>query len=248
MSFYSNSNTNPIESSVPSISMASIMRLVYMWMALGLGVTAAVSYYVYRSGLWIQIFSSPMITIVMLFMWVFIVFGVQRVIMNSSIAVGTICYLAITGYLGVIISGIFAVYTANNIAYSFLATSATFAAMSFIGFTTKMDLSRFGNLLWTVFIGLVIASIVNLFFYSELLYWLVSYVGVILFTALIAYDTQWIKNFAGRASMGAVSQSSNGEAVMDTVVQRVALIGAFHLYLDFVNLFLFILRLGGRRR
>jgi hypothetical protein len=118
-----------------------------------------------------------------------------------------------------------------------------FGAMSIFGYTTKVDLSRFRNLLFMALIGLIIASVVNLIFFAggnNLLYWLVNYAGVVIFVGLTAYDTQWIKNYAGRVS-------TSGDADMG---QRVALVGAFHLFLDFVNLFLFLLNIlgGGRRR
>src|SRR5260221_14076084 len=165
-----------------------------------------------------------------------------RFLLLFSPAVGAMCFLLFTAVLGLTLSSIFLVYRISTISYAFVATTATFATMSVIGYTTKRDLSRMGGLLMMALIGLIIASVVNIFLASTALDWLINYAGVLIFVGLTAYDTQWIKNYAG-----SVAASGNPD-----MVQRVALIGAFHLYMDFVNLFLFILRImgggkGGRR-
>ncbi len=239
MSFYSNSN---VDARPAGIDIMSVMRQVYLWMTLGLAVSAGTAFAVASSGLSRQLYGNPIIVIVMLIGYLILAFTLQPIIMRSSPAVGAMCFLLFTAVLGLTLSSIFLVYRISTISYAFVATTATFATMSVIGYTTKRDLSRMGGLLMMALIGLIIASVVNIFLASTALDWLINYAGVLIFVGLTAYDTQWIKNYAG-----SVAASGNPD-----MVQRVALIGAFHLYMDFVNLFLFILRIlgggrGGRR-
>jgi FtsH-binding integral membrane protein len=137
---------------------------------------------------------------------------------------------------GLTFSLIFLIYTAESIASTFFVTAGTFAVMSIYGYTTKSDLSRWGNLLFMGLIGLLIASVANWFLESTTLYWITTYIGVILFVALTAYDTQKIKatNIIGNEG----SDEDSKEAIM----------GALTLYLDFINLFLFLLRIFGRKK
>jgi FtsH-binding integral membrane protein len=239
MSFYSNSN---VEARPLSIDLAAIMRQVYLWMTLGLAVSGVTAFGMAASGISRYFFGNPILMIVTMLAYIVLALALQPIIMRAQPSVGTILYLVVTALLGVMLSSIFFTYRINTIAYAFIATTATFGTMSFIGYTTKRDLSGMGSILMMALIGLIIASIVNLFLPSNALYWLINYAGVLIFVGLTAYDTQWIKNFASQASM-------SGDP---NLVQRVSLIGAFHLYLDFVNLFLFILRImgggrGGRR-
>ena len=133
-------------------------------------------------------------------------------------------------------SYIFIVYTASSIASVFFITAGTFGAISLYGYTTKRDLSSWGTILLMGLIGLFIASLVNLFLQSEMLYWILTYVGVLLFVALTAYDTQRIKDMINE--MAGDSDAS----------RKVALFGAMILYLDFINLFLRLLRIFGKRK
>ncbi len=150
-------------------------------------------------------------------------------------------FLVFAAMMGMTLSAIF--YWANlaDIYLSLFATGAMFAAMSIIGYTTQMDLTRLGGLLFMALIGLIVASIVNIFVASSALYWLVSYAGVLIFTGLTAYDTQKIKRMAEHVSFQGMGSES-------ALVQRVAIIGALNLYLDFINLFLYILRITSGRR
>jgi FtsH-binding integral membrane protein len=136
---------------------------------------------------------------------------------------------------GLTLSAIFLVYTYTSIAQAFLATAATFGVMSLYGSTTKRDLSTAGNLLVMALIGLLIGSIINLFWANSAFYWLLTYLGIAVFIGLTAWDTQQIKR---------LSQ----QALDDTTARRVAIIGALKLYLDFINLFLLLLRIFGSRR
>ena len=136
---------------------------------------------------------------------------------------------------GLTLSAIFLAYTQASIASTFFVTAATFGAMSFYGYTTKRDLTSVGNIAIMALIGLLIASIVNIFLHSAALYWVITYAGVLIFVALTARDTQKIKQLATQVN----DESSAG---------RIAVLGSLILYLDFINLFIFLLRIFGVRR
>ena len=137
--------------------------------------------------------------------------------------------------MGMSLSSIFLVYTMSSIAQVFVITAATFAVMAVVGYTTQTDLTRFGSLLMMALIGIIIASFVNWFIGSASLDYIISIGGVLIFTGLIAYDTQKLKRIAAGVEYGSETAS------------KLAILGATSLYLDFVNLFLFLLRLLGRR-
>lgn len=235
MSFYSNSN---VQARPIGIDMAAVMRQVYLWMTLGLGVSAFTAFFMASSGWAVYLYRQPLLVLITIGAYFILVLALQSVIMRSRPAIGTLFYLLITGLLGVTFSSIFLLYQINTIGYAFVATTATFGTMSIVGYTTKRDLSRVGSIVFMALVGLIIASIVNIFLSSSVLYWLINYAGVLIFVGLTAYDTQWLKNYASQ-----IAASGNPD-----MVQRISLIGAFHLYLDFVNLFLFILNvIGGGR-
>ena len=253
MSFYSNSNSN-VEARPYGVDLSAIMRQVYMWVALGLLVSFGVAYVVGNTAMAALanapitrtgqlpnfILFNPIVMIGSIILYFIVAFTLQPVIMRTSPAVGGLMYLFFTALFGFMMSTIFLSYRQETIALAFVSTAATFGAMSVVGYTTKIDLSKMGSLLLMALIGLIIATIVNIFVNSSLLFMLINYVGVLIFVGLTAYDTQWIKNTAANVA-------SSGDP---TAAARVGLIGAFHLFLDFVNLFLFILRIlgGGRRR
>ena len=154
--------------------------------------------------------------------------------LSAGVATGLfILYAALTGFT---LSTLFFVYTASSIASTFFITSATFGIVSAYGYVTKTDLTKLGNLLLMGLIGIIIASLVNFFLQSEAVMWAVTYIGVVIFVGLIAYDTQRIKRMA------------NGLGEDGDVQRKAAVIGALALYLDFINLFLRLLRIMGRRR
>jgi FtsH-binding integral membrane protein len=138
--------------------------------------------------------------------------------------------------MGLTLSAIFIVYAHSTIVSAFLVTAGTFGAVSVYGFVTKRDLTQYGSILFMALIGLILASVVNLFFASSALYWIITYAGVLLFVALTAYDTQKLRQIA--------VQTENNP----TLAARLSIVGALELYLDFINLFLFILRILGNRR
>jgi len=254
MSFYSNSN---VEARPMGLDVSAVMRQVYLWLGFGLLIAFGVSFVVGSSamsafeaarngGLTVAqarasfLLFNPAIWLISLIGYFVLAFALQPIIMRARPAIGSLFYLLFTALFGFMISSIFLAYRPGTIATAFVATAGMFGAMSVVGYTTKVDLSRMGSLLMMALFGLIIASLVNLFLQSEAIYWLVSYAGVLIFVGLTAYDTQWIKKYAA-----GVAASGDPEAA-----QRVALVGAFHLFLDFMNLFLFILRIlgGGRSR
>jgi len=137
---------------------------------------------------------------------------------------------------GLTMSVIFLAYTSNSIATTFYITAGTFAAMSFYGYTTKRDLTSIGNMAFMALIGIIIASVVNMFLQNEMMYWIISYLGVAIFVGLVAYDTQKLKEIGSR---GFVNEDN---------MEKTSIMGALSLYLDFVNLFLFLLRIFGDRK
>ncbi|NJN17628.1 MAG: Bax inhibitor-1/YccA family protein [Oscillochloris sp.] len=149
--------------------------------------------------------------------------------------VATMMFMGYAALNGVTLSVIFLAYTAASIASTFFITAGTFGAMSAYGYFTKRDLSGWGNFLFMALIGLILASVVNIFLASSTLYWIVTFAGVLIFVALTAYDTQKIKHMIAQAR----DERSQGQ---------IAVYGALNLYLDFINLFLFLLRLLGNRR
>jgi FtsH-binding integral membrane protein len=242
MSFYSSSDA---EARPIGLDFSAVMRQVYLWVALGLVVCFGVSYLVGNAALSAaasmtgsirdSVLFNPVVMIVSVIAYLILAFTIQPIIMRANLGVGSAVYLLFAGLFGFMISYIFLVYKPGTIATAFVASAGMFGAMSIVGYTTKMDLSRLGNVLIMALIGLFIATILNIFLRLEMLFWLINYAGVVIFAGLTAYDTQWIKNNAQTVAM-----SWNREAV-----GRLALVGALHLFLDFVNLFMFILRIMG---
>ena len=164
-----------------------------------------------------------------------LVYFISSRIMNLSLTTATLLFIAYSILNGVTMSFIFLVYTTSSIANVFFITAGTFGAMSLIGYTTKRDLSKMGQLLMMALVGLIIASFANILMKSDTLSLIISYVGVVVFVGLTAWDTQKIKKMLAQADD--ISEDA----------QKIALLGALTLYLDFVNLFLYLLRLLGKR-
>lgn len=227
------------------LDLPAVMRRVYLWLTMGIALGFGVAYAVGQVALSERLSGQPIATVFLFNPAVIIItmiaylalgLGFYPIVQRVSLNTGLLLYFAFTAVFGFLIADIFVVYTPASIWSAFLVTALMFGAMTLIGYTTQMDLSRMGSIMIMALIGLIIASIVNLFLHSAILYWVVTYAGVIVFCALTAYDTQWIKKRA-------VSFASYGG---EQAVGRIALIGAFHLFLDFVNLFLFLLRIFGR--
>lgn len=216
----------------------TLMGKVYLWMTLALAVTGLTSLYVASSpGLVQSIFASRGTFWLLVIVELALVFILSARIMKMSFSTAGIMFALYSVLNGVTMSFIFIAYTSTSIATAFFVTAGMFAAMSFIGFVTKKDLSSFGSFFTMALIGLIIASVVNIFLNSSVMYWIITYVGVLLFVGLTAYDTQKIKQML----------IEYGDEVNDST-QKLALIGSLSLYLDFINLFLYILRLFGNNK
>lgn len=210
---------------------------VYTLMALALAVTGLCAYFVASTPVLIQAIVNSRI------LFFGLIIGELGLVMYLSARIQKMSYsaamAAFMGYSllnGLTLSVIFLAYTATSIATTFFITAGTFAVMSAYGYTTKSDLTRFGRIFMMLLIGLIIASVVNFFMHSEALYWIISYVGVAVFVGLIAYDTQKIKRYFMQAQDD------------PKILKKVSIMGALTLYLDFINLFLFLLRIFGGRR
>lgn len=222
--------------SADELAARTLLQKVYAWMAMGLAVTAVTAWVIASSpALW-QLFLGTPLLYVCFGVELVMVFAFSAVVRRVSVPVALLFFLAYALVNGLTLSVIFLVYTGGSIAGTFLATAGTFGAMSAFGYVTKMDLSRFGSYLLMALFGVLIGSVVNLFFASDILYWAVTYIGIFVFIGLTAYDTQKIKELA------------YAEGMSEEDRHRGALHGALILYLDFINLFLLLLRLFGRRR
>jgi hypothetical protein len=231
-------NVNQITVSQARKEASSIfLAKVFNWMAIGLGLTGLVALFTAESGLALTIASSPIFFILIIGELGLVFFLSARV---ERIQAGT-ASLLFYGYSflnGLTLSVIFLAYTRQSIAATFFITAGMFGAMALYGMVTKRDLSGFGSFLFMGLIGIIIASVVNIFLQSSSLYWAISLIGVFIFTGLTAYDVQKIKN------MGEQGILEQGEEA----VKKGAIMGALALYLDFINLFLMLLRFFGGSR
>ena len=214
-----------------------LMRKVYTWMTLALVLTGLTAYGVATSpGIMMALYSNSALMWGLVIAEFALVIGISAAINRLSLATATLMFVAYSVINGAMLSSIFMIYTAASIASVFFITAATFAVMALIGYTTKTDLTSVGKLLFMALIGLVIATIVNMFIGSSTLTMICSYVGVLIFVGLTAYDSQKIKNMLMQAPDAGESS------------QKLALLGALTLYLDFINLFIYLLRIFGDRR
>ena len=218
------------------VAFPALMRKVYGWMALALVITGLTSYMVASSpGLMQMIFANRLVFWGMVIAEFAIVFVISGRINRLSLVSATTWFVVYSVLNGALLSFIFMVYTQTAITEEFFITAGTFGAMALIGSTTKRDLTKLGGILFMALIGLIIASVVNFFVQSNTLDLIVSYVGVLIFVGLTAWDAQQIKRMLAMAP-------DAGEGA-----QKIALLGALNLYLDFINLFLYLLRIFGGR-
>lgn len=230
-------NDNSLSLSQAQVSERNFLSAVYFWMAAGLAMTGFVAWWTASNPqLLMGIMRHPILMLGLVLAQLGMVFWLSTSIMKISAGTATFGFGLYALLNGVLFSSIFLIYTSVSIATTFLVTAGTFAAVSLYGFTTKKDLSSVGNLCFMALIGLIIASLVNAFFANPILYWVVTYAGILIFVGLTAYDTQRLKEIHAQGF-----QSQEG-------LQKMALLGALHLYLDFINLFLLMIRVTGRRR
>jgi FtsH-binding integral membrane protein len=215
------------------------IRSVYNWMAIGLALTGFTAYYVANTPALIQaIFSNQILFFGLIIGELALVFIISARIQKMQASTATALFVVYSILNGATLSFVFLVYTASSITSTFFICAATFVACSIYGWTTKRDLTSMGGFLTMGLIGIIIASVVNMFFRSSGMSMIISYIGVIVFVGLTAYDTQHLKNMA-------LNQPDNLEAA---VVRKGAILGALKLYLDFINLFLMLLRILGSGR
>ncbi len=214
-----------------------VFSQVYLLMALGLVITAVVAAWVSTSPSMVQlIYTNWWVPLALFVVQIVLVIALTAAISRLSTSVAVALFVVYAALLGVTLSAIFLVYTDASIATTFLVTGGTFGATSIFGFVTKRDLTKLGSLLIMLLIGFVLGSLLNLFLHSSALYWILTYAGIAIFVGLIAYDTQKIKRMAARGLAGGRTRGG------------LVVVGALALYLDFINLFLLLLRIFGRNR
>jgi FtsH-binding integral membrane protein len=216
----------------------SFVSNVFAYMALALAISGALAYLFGTTDLIFSLISrsgmTPLGWVVMFAPFAFILamnFGFNKMSFTTLLAV----FLGYAAVMGISLSFIFLVYDFGVITKVFFITAGLFGAMAFIGYTTKTDLTKFGGILMMAVIGIIIASVVNMFMKSSQMDYIISCVGVLVFTGLTAYDVQKIKRIGAGVEFGTAEAS------------KLALMGALNLYLDFVNLFMFLLRVFARR-
>lgn len=223
---------------------SGIMSRVYMWMTAALLLTAGTAYFTAASPAMLQLIYGNAWTIWVLFIAELgLVMAVSAGINRLSPMTATALFLLYSVVNGLTLSVIFFAYELGTIYQAFAASALTFGAMSLYGYTTKRDLSGLGGILIMGLIGLIIASVINIFWANSTLDAIITYIGVFIFVGLTAYDTQKIKQMSAAVETG--SQMGYTDAAAP---RRIAILGALTLYLDFINLFLYLLRLFGRSR
>lgn len=219
-------------------TLRAILQRVYLWMTLGLFTTAGTAAIVSFSPLFQVLAGQSGLFFILLIAELVLVIAISWRINKISSTTAIALFMTYAILNGMTLSVLFAAYSPGSIAYTFLASASLFGVMSIIGYTTRLDLAKAGTFLLMGVIGLFIALLVNAFFASSTLSWIITFVGIILFLGLTIYDTQRIKRMISSSL-----QQGNNE-----IESKFGILGALSLYLDFINLFLFMLRLGGRRR
>ena len=220
-----------------SAAFPALMRKVYVWMSLALAITGITAYGVATSPALLNIiFASKLTFYGLIIAELALVFWLSARYQNMSITTATLMFAIYSTINGATMASIFFVYSPTIITKVFFITAGTFAATAAFGYFTKSDLTSWGKLLFMALIGIIIASVVNIFLKSSGLDLVLSYAGVVLFVGLTAYDSQKIKEMLAM-------QGDAGEGA-----QKLALMGALSLYLDFINLFLYLLRIFGRQK
>jgi len=215
------------------------VRSVYNWMGVGLALTGLMAFYVSTSDKMMHlIFDNSLIFFGLIIAELALVFSISGMVKKMTAGTATLLFVIYSLLNGVTLSFIFLVYARASIVSTFFICSATFLACSIYGWTTKKDLTSLGGFLLMGLIGIIIASVVNMFIRSSAMSIVVSYIGVIVFVGLTAYDTQRLKNMALTQPAG----------LDGAVLRKGAILGALSLYLDFINLFLMLLRIFGGNR
>ncbi len=231
--------TVPFQNTQTQAEVNSFIRSVYNWMAAGLGITGFIAYYVSGSESLLQlIFGNQLVFFGLIIGELGLVFYLSSRVQKMEASTATALFMLYAALNGATLSAVFLVFTSESITSTFFVCSATFVACSIYGMTTKRDLTSVGGFMAMGLIGIIIASVVNIFIRSSAMSMIISYIGVFVFVGLTAYDTQKLKAMA-------LSGSYDHDA---GVARKGAVIGALGLYLDFINMFLFLLRIFGSSR
>ena len=216
----------------------SLFRQVYLWMAMALAITGMMALLVAGSPTMLSlIFSSKLTFFALIIAEIALVWYLSARIERLSFTTATLMFIVYSLLNGAMLSSIFILYTATSIASTFFVTAGTFGVMCVYGYLTKRDLTSIGNICLMAVIGLIIVGLVNLFLQSSVMSLIISGIGVLVFVGLTAYDSQKIKQLL----------LQEGMEVNDST-KKIALLGSLTLYLDFINLFLYLLRFLGDRR
>ena len=230
--------------STGATTFSGIMSRVYLWMTAALLLTAGTAFFTASSPAMLSlIFGNSAAVWILFLVELGLVMGVSAGITRLSPTTATALFLIYSVVNGLTLSVIFFAYSLGTIYQAFAASALTFGAMSFVGYTTKKDLSGLRGILIMGLIGLIIASVINIFWGNSVMDAIITYAGVFLFVGLTAYDTQKIKQMCAAVDQGSTMGYTDAAAP-----RRIAILGALTLYLDFINLFLYILRLFGRSR
>ncbi|MCS2153525.1 Bax inhibitor-1 family protein [Scandinavium goeteborgense] len=214
------------------------MAQVYGWMTCGLLLTAFVAWFAANTpAVMMFVFSSKITFFGLIIAQLGLVFVLSGMVQRLSAGMATTLFMLYSALTGLTLSSIFIAYTYSSIASTFIVTAGMFGGMSLYGYTTKRDLTGMGKMLFMALIGIVLASLVNIWLKSTPLMWAVTYIGVVVFVGLTAYDTQKLKAIGEQ-----IDTSDSGN------LRKYAILGALTLYLDFINLFLMLLRIMGNRR
>ena len=210
---------------------------VYGWMMAGLMITGIISMLTINTPALLElIFSSRWVFLGLIFAQLGMVIYLSARIEKMSASTATMVFLGYSALTGLTLASIFLIYTSASIATTFFVSAGTFGLMSVYGYVTKRDLTAMGSFLMMGLVGMILASVVNMFFNNSMVYWITTYIGILIFVGLTAYDTQKIKEMSGLA------------LEHPELEQKGAIMGALRLYLDFINLFLLLLRVMGNRR
>lgn len=228
----------PLNKARAQVRVNEFIRSVYNWMAIGLGLTGVVAFYVSNSETLLKlIFGNQIIFFGLIIGELILVFTISARVHKMQASTATSLFVLYAALNGATISAIFLIYTRSSITSTFFICAATFIVSSIYGMVTKRDLTSMGQFMFMGLIGIVIASVVNLFVRSSGMSLIVSYIGVVVFVGLTAYDTQKLRTMA-------LSQPDNLDS---GTIRKGAILGALTLYLDFINLFLMLLRILGNR-
>ncbi|MDL2306918.1 Bax inhibitor-1/YccA family protein [Desulfovibrio sp. OttesenSCG-928-C06] len=214
------------------------MRGVYLWMGIGLGITAVAAWYVLNNDAFMNfLYNNSTVLFGLIIVELGFVFAISMFLNKLSGTTVTLLFVAYSLLSGITLAPILALYTSASLARVFVACAAMFGGMSVYGLVTKRDLTSWGSFLFMGLIGIIVASLINMFLKSPAVHYIISYVGVLVFLGLTAYDTQKLR------VMGESAPHDDR-----TAIRRATVYGALTLYLDFINLFLMLLRIAGDRR